>query len=297
MKASRFASWAGWIASLLAFFAVDWFFVPPYHSFAVEKPFDWAILLSFLIICVVTARLFVRIRSEAALREANLFKDALLASVSHDLRTPLTTIKALASEIATDGDERALIIQEESDRLNALVTDLLDIARVNSGTATLKPEPNEAEDLVGAALQRIQGSTNGREINVSLEPGDPLLVGRFDFGQTVRALVNLIENAIKYSPAGQPIEIRVRREGSWLAFSVLDRGPGIPESQREKIFEPFYRQPGLPPDSGGSGLGLSIARALALGQGSTLDVESRNGGGSVFTLRVPAIDAAELTKE
>jgi len=214
--------------------------------------------------------------------------------VSHDLRTPLTTIKALASEITASGDERAMTIEEEADRLNALVTDLLDIATLNSGTASLKPEPNEAEDLVGAALQRVHGNRDGREIVVSLDPKNPLLIGRFDFAHTLRALSNLLENALKYSPSSEPVELKVTRDREWLKFTVLDRGSGIPEPEREKIFEPFYRRPGTPPDASGSGLGLSIARALANAQNSSLVHEPRPGGGSVFTLSVPAIDLEEI---
>ena len=239
-------------------------------------------------------RLGARAEHADALREASRLKDAVIASVSHDLRTPLTTIKALAADLASGGDERAMIIEEEADRLNALVADLLDISRLNSGTASLKPEPNEAEDLIGALLQRVAGAINGREVRVSIEEGDPLLIGRFDFPQTLRALVNLVENALKYSPPPERVDIGVRREGEWLAFSVADRGEGVPAGERERIFEPFYRKPELPPDVGGSGLGLSIARALAEAQGSSLTYEAREGGGSIFTLRVPAIDVDAL---
>ena len=301
-----------------AFLLFDWFFLQPYGTLMVAKSLDWAVLGAFLVTSVVAAQLFERARAEAetarhlgaervrlgaiaehadALREASRLKDAVIASVSHDLRTPLTTIKALAADLASDGDERAMTIVEEADRLNALVADLLDISRLNSGTASLKPEPNEAEDLIGALLQRIAGATNGREIKVSIEEGDPLLIGRFDFPQTLRALVNLVENALKYSPENSRVDIGVRREGAWLAFSVGDRGEVVPVEERERIFEPFYRKPGLPPDVGGSGLGLSIARALAEAQGSSLAYEAREGGGSVFTIRVPAIDVAALGDE
>jgi two-component system sensor histidine kinase KdpD len=206
----------------------------------------------------------VRLVAEAehadALRTAARLEDAVVASVSHDLRTPLTTIKALAHDLAASGDERAMTIEEEANRLNPFVADLLDLSRLNSGTASLAPEPNEAEDLLGAALQRVDGPARGREIRVSLEEGEPLRFGRFDFAQTLRALVNLIENAVKHSPPGQAVDVAVRREGAWLAFSVADRGPGVPSEARERIFEPFYRPPDTAPDVGGAGLGLSIAR-------------------------------------
>ncbi|HXO20827.1 MAG TPA: ATP-binding protein, partial [Thermoanaerobaculia bacterium] len=116
-------------------------------------------------------------------------------------------------------------------------------------------------------------------------------VGRFDFVHSLRILVNLIENAVKYSPAETPIDIEVGRapgaEGM-LAIAVADRGPGIAPAERERVFEPFYRPAGVTPDAAGSGLGLAIARRLAEAQGGTLRYADRPGGGSAFTLRLPA---------
>jgi len=235
-------------------------------------------------------RLVARAEHADALREAARLKDTMLASVSHDLRTPLTTIKAMAHDLAVAGDERALAIEEEADRLGAFVTDLLDLSRLGSGAPSLTLEPNEAEDLVGAVLRRVSGTTNGREIRVSLDATDPLLFGRFDFAETLRAVVNLVENALKYAPTEQPIDLTAARDGKWLEFSIADRGAGVPEAERDRIFEPFYRPPDRAPDVGGAGLGLSIARAVADAQGGSLRYEPRAGGGSVFTLRVPAID-------
>lgn len=231
-----------------------------------------------------------------ALREAARLKDAVLASVSHDLRTPLTTIKALAHDLAAEGDERATTIEEEADRLNAMVADLLDLSRLNSGAMALDAGLNEAEDLIGAVLQRIGGASKGREIRVSFDPGEPLLIGRFDFAQTLRLMVNIVENAIKYSPVTEPVDLAARREADWLVFSVADRGKGIAPEEADRIFEPFYRLPGAAPDVGGAGLGLSISRGLAEAQGGTLTYSPREGGGSVFTLRVPAMDLAEVAR-
>lgn len=273
----------GLTIAAIAFLAFDFFFLLPYGTFVVAKQIDWLVLVAFLLTSVVAAQLFDRARARAELARQVAIKDAVLATMSHDLRTPLTTIKATAHDLAADGDERAMLIEEEAERLSVLVTDMLDLSRLNSGASGLTPEPNEAEDLLGAALQRIAGAVNGHRIRVSLHEGEPLLFGRFDFTQTLRALVNLIENAAKYAPAETPIEISVRREPEWLAFSVLDRGPGVPESERERIFEPYYR-----------GLGLSIARAVAEAQGGSLRYQERSGGGSVFTLRVPAVNVPDI---
>jgi two-component system sensor histidine kinase KdpD len=230
-----------------------------------------------------------------ALRRADAMKNALLASVSHDLRTPLTTITALAHDIGKDGDERALTIHEEANRLNRLVADLLDLSRLAGGALTVASEIEAADDLVGAALQRVSGALDGHELNVTLDPANPLLLGRFDFVHSLRILVNLIENALKYSPASSAVELSVRRDDDSIEFVVADRGPGVPPEERERIFEPFYRPATSPPDTGSSGLGLSIAQRLATAQGGSVRYEPRADGGSLFILRLPAADLSEVS--
>lgn len=229
-----------------------------------------------------------------ALRRADEMKNALLASVSHDLRTPLTTITALAHDIAVEGDDRAVTIQEEAGRLNRLVADLLDLSRLAGGALNLAPEIEAADDLIGAALQRVSGTLNGHELNVTLDPADPLLLGRFDFVHSLRILVNLLENALKYSPASSPVGLSVRRADDSLEFVVADRGPGVAPEERERIFEPFYRPGTSPPDTGSAGLGLSIAQRLATAQGGSIRYEPREDGGSLFILRLPAADLSDL---
>jgi len=229
-----------------------------------------------------------------ALRRADEMKNALLASVSHDLRTPLTTITALAHDIAVEGDDRAVTIQEEAGRLNRLVADLLDLSRLAGGALNLAPEIEAADDLVGAALQRVSGTLNGHELKVTLDPADPLLLGRFDFVHSLRILVNLLENALKYSPADSAVELSVKRDDDSLEFVVADRGPGIAPEERERIFEPFYRPATSAPDTGSAGLGLSIAQRLAAAQGGSVRYEPRENGGSLFILRLPAAELSDL---
>ena len=239
---------------------------------------------------VERVRLVAEAEHAEALRHADRLKDALLASVSHDLRTPLTTIKALAHSIASDGDERATTIEEEADRLNRFVADLLDLSRLAAGALSVTPELTAADDLLGAAWQRVSGAVGNRTLDVAIDPNEPLLVGRFDFVHSLRVLVNLIENALKYSPASAPIGLSARRVGDVIEFLVEDRGAGVPPGERERIFEPFYRRAGSPPDASSAGLGLSIARRLAEAQGGTLRYEPRDNGGSRFVYSVPAAD-------
>lgn len=241
-------------------------------------------------------RLSAEAEHAGALREADRLKDALLASVSHDIRTPLTTIRALAHDIADGGDERALVIEEEAVHLNRFVADLLDLSRLSAGGVPLDIELNVAEDLVGAALQRVSGLANGCEIRAVMDPAEPVLAGRFDFAQSLRILVNLLENALKYAPASAPIELTARRERGELALAVADRGPGIPPGERNRIFEPFYRPLDARPDVGSAGLGLAIAEGLAVAQGGRVTYEPRDGGGSVFTLRLPAADITDAQR-
>lgn len=303
------------------FLAIDYFVQQPYGSLSISAPLDWLELLAFLTTAAVATELLGRANAEAeaarrhseeidrlsrerarlvaeaehaaVLREAGRMKDALLAAVSHDLRTPLTTIKALAHDIAFEGDERAVVIEGQADRLNHMVEDLLDLSRLNAGGLRIELEINAAEDLVGAAVQQAAGILGDRELRTSVELSEPVQLGRFDFVHTLRALVNLIENAVKYSPEGAPVDVSVGRDGEWLTLSVADRGPGIDPAEGDRIFEPFYRSPEAARRTSGAGLGLAIARRLTEAQGGRLTHAERPGGGSVFTMRLPAAALAE----
>lgn len=239
---------------------------------------------------VERVRLVAEAEHAEGLREADRLKDLVLASVSHDLRTPLTAIKALAQSSAARGDENARVIEEQVDRLSRFVADILDLSRLKGGVFPVTLEPNTAEDLVGAVTRQVQPLLAGRTLATSVDMSQPALVGRFDFVQTLRILGNLVENAIRYSPPAAPVELGVTRAGDALVFVVADRGPGIPVAEREHLFEPFYRAANSPPDVGRAGLGLSIARHLADAQGGRLRYEPRVGGGSSFILELEALD-------
>jgi two-component system sensor histidine kinase KdpD len=236
----------------------------------------------------------VRLASEAKhareLREANRAKDEVLASVSHDLRTPLTTIKLMAQSAAARGEPTAHAIEEQADRLAQLVTNVLDLSRIRAGGVSLDIELNTAEDLIGAAINRSEGIVRDRRIVTQVDLNEPALAGQFDFVQSLRIVGNLLDNALRYSPPGGVVELATFRDGLSLAIRVSDRGPGVPLAERDRIFEPFYRPRSEAPDAGHAGLGLSIAKRLAELQGGTLDYTARDEGGSVFTLRLPAAE-------
>lgn len=287
----------------LSFLVFNWFFLSPYATLAVSNPLDWLVLVAFLVTGVVAAQLLYMARQEArAAREredeirrlASLdeLKSALIAAVSHDLRTPLTTIKALAHDLGVLGDERSEIIEQEADRLNRSVADLLDLSRLNAGAMPVHIELNAVDDLLGALTQRVEAAIGAHRLRVALPPDDPLLFGNFDFVHTLRIVSNLVENAARYSPTDAPIEVATRREGPELVIEVSDRGSGIPPEESERIFEAFYRAPDGAKAAGGAGLGLNIARRLAVAQRGSLTHRPRTGGGSVFTLRLPAAEVS-----
>jgi two-component system sensor histidine kinase KdpD len=281
--------------AVAAFIIFDWFFLPPYNTLLLRNPLDWVVLVSFLITSFVAAELLYRARAERAaveraeaLREADKLKDALLASLSHDLRTPLTTIKGLAHELQPLGDERTMIIEEQADRLNRLVTDLLDVARLDGGALPLDIQVNAADDLLGAVVQHVSGRPDRTRLKVALDDPSSLSLGRFDFVHSLRILANLVDNALKYAPVDTAIDVTGGLDNGEIVFRVADRGDGIPASERDRMFTPFYRPAGRVADAGSAGLGLSIAHRLAEAQSGTLRYSDRHGGGSVFELRLPA---------
>ena len=281
--------------AVAAFLVFDWYFLPPYNTLLVRNPFDWLVLIVFLITSVVAAQLLYRARSERAaveraeaLREADKLKDAFLASLSHDLRTPLTAIKGLAHEMQPLGDERALIIEEQADRLNRLVTDLLDVGRLNGGALPLDIQINAVDDLLGAVQQHVSARPDQERLKVSLDDPSSLSFGRFDFVHSLRILVNLVDNAFKHTPDSTPIELSGGVEGDTVVFRVSDKGAGMPASDTDRVFMPYYRPQGKSADGQSTGLGLWIARRLADAQKGTLTYQPRDGGGVTFELRLPA---------
>jgi two-component system sensor histidine kinase KdpD len=226
-----------------------------------------------------------------ALRRADRLKDALLASVSHDLRTPLTAIKGIANEIARGEDAtRAVLIEEEADRLSVLVDNLLDLSQLTAGEMHVSASVNTADDVVGSALLRVESAYPDRAFEVRLEEPWVELVGRFDFVFTMRILTNLLENAAKYAPAGSAVRLHAWRDGATLHFAVEDSGEGIAEGDRERIFEPFVRGTSGTTGIRGTGLGLSIARRLADAQGGRLEYAPDGAVTSRFVLSLPAVE-------
>lgn len=270
--------------------------VKPLTLDAAQRRFVTA-LAYFAAVAVEREYLAAATAHAAALREANRLKDIVLASVSHDLRTPLTTIKALAQSEAMHGSVLGLAIEEQADRLSRLVSDLLEISRLRGHELPMEVEINTAEDLIGAVVRQTRGILDGKRIQVSLDDHATTLIGSFDFVHALRSLGNLVENALRFTPMHGIVDISAARRDRWLSISVADRGPGVSTSEREEIFELFYRREGTAADVGHAGMGLAIARQLAEAQGGTVHYAPRAGGGSVFTLQLPSVDFPEPRDE
>jgi len=225
-----------------------------------------------------------------ALRQADAMKTALLRAVSHDLRTPLMAISTSAGalarpDLAIDAEDRAELLDTilaASERLDHLVGNLLDLSRLQAGAAAPEQRLVDLEELVAAALDELGPSAERVEVVL---PDDVPAVS-VDPHQIQRAIVNLVENALKYSPPSEPVRIQVLRGHGDAVVRVIDHGPGVPARIRERIFEPFDRG-GRTGDTPGAGLGLAIARGFAEANGGRIGIESRAGQGTAFVLSLP----------
>ncbi|MEZ4620551.1 MAG: DUF4118 domain-containing protein [Caldilineaceae bacterium] len=240
-------------------------------------------------------------RHSALLQESERLHTTLLNSISHELRTPIATITGAMSILrnhfaTTAGATRQALLDDVSDaasRLNHLVANLLDMSRLDAGWLQLKLDWCMVGDVVGVAVQRMQGRLVQHPLTIMIPLDLPLV--QMDFVLMEQVLVNLLHNAATYTPPGTPIEIRAVIEQGWLKLTVADRGPGIPPDQLDKIFEKFYRVPGTA--TGGTGLGLSICRGLVVAHGGKLSAANRSGGGVVFMIKLPASAVPPPVKE
>jgi two-component system, OmpR family, sensor histidine kinase KdpD len=224
----------------------------------------------------------------SALRRSDVLKTALLRSVSHDLRSPLTAITtaagALDSASLSPAEHRELVadIAGEADRLSRLVDNLLDMSRLEARTAEPRVQWCSVEEVVVAAVDDV--ALPAGTFALSLDPDLPLI--RADAAQLQRAFANLLENSARYS-GGHPVSVRARAVGPRILVRVVDRGPGVPTAEADRIFEPFYRAPGAENGHRGSGLGLAIVRGFVEANGGRVWVESLPGQGSTFVVELP----------
>ena len=224
--------------------------------------------------------------------EGEKLRNAILAAVSHDLRTPLAAIAGAASSLAASGDrlddaarrELVLTIHEEAQRMNRLANNLLEMGRLQSRTVALRREWQPIEEVFGSALHALEGAIKDRGIEVRIPADLPLVA--IDEVLIERVLFNLLENALRYSAGGTPLELAASVNQGELLVEILDRGPGIVPGEEERIFEKFFRGE-TARTRHGAGLGLAVARAIVEAHGGRIWAQNRDGGGAAFRFTLP----------
>jgi two-component system sensor histidine kinase KdpD len=283
--------WPGVLASVLGFIAFNFFFIPPYHTFAIAKSEDVVILFVFLALSVVISVLLARAQERGATADA---RRALLAAVSHELRSPLAAIKASVTDLLAEDTEHdpattreALqSVDGETDRLNALIANLLDMSRIEGGLLQARIHDADLEEAVIRSVERVRKLQP--EVEVHAEVRTSSLV-RADPVYLERVVGNLIENAARAAgeSALKSVEVIVEHKDERVMVRIVDHGKGIPHEERELLFYPFYRIDERHPHLG-PGLGLAITKGfLSLMQGEVW-VEDTPGGGATFAFSLPS---------
>jgi K+-sensing histidine kinase KdpD len=335
------------LASVLAVLCFNFFFLPPVGTFTIADPDNWVALVVFLVVAMTAGQLSARARRRAeeaeagrreierlyrelreaferashaeALRQSERLKSALLDAVTHDIRTPLTSIKASVTTlldaerrkadgvraIALDADSRRdmlEVIDEECDRLDRFAEGLVELARIEAGEMNLRRRWGALDDIIATALERAAPLVAGRRVEVETE--DSLPVARVDPRAVAEVVYALVDNAAKYSPPGSTVRIAARRgEGDMIEVSVEDEGPGVPPDLRERVFDKFFRADaagvaaaGLRPT--GTGMGLAIARGIVEAHGGHIRIEDapRRGARFVFTLPIGDDEETEASE-
>jgi K+-sensing histidine kinase KdpD len=333
---------AGWgarpavLASLLGVVCFNLFYLPPVGRLSIEEPDNWVALFAFLVTAVTAGQLWARAKRQAqeaesgrreierlyaelqeaferasqakALEQSERLKSALLDAVTHDLRTPLTSIKASVTTLLddprskADGEETVAldeegqremleVIDEETDRLNHFIEGLMELARIEAGEMHLRRRWGSIEEIITAALERAAPLTRGHQIHVRLDDGLPPV--RVDDRAVAEVVYTLVDNAAKYSPLGTSIKVEAKStDERAFQLSVEDEGPGIPLELRERVFDKFFRAM-RDGDSGrhqpsGSGMGLAIARGIVEAHGGRIWIEETVGrSGSRVVISLP----------
>jgi len=256
---------------------------------------------SLIAIAIERARAIEQLGESEADRQGERLKSALMDSIAHDFRTPLTSIKAAVTSLLvapqTDGKqghELLTIINEECDRLNHLVEEAAEMAKLEAGEFELQIEPVAIQEIIDRALDHLKKPLADRKVEVNITPELPPV--RADAGRAEEILVQLIDNANTYSPKNEPITITAEPNSDAVSISVADRGPGIDPFEQGLIFDKFYRGRDQRYLVRGTGMGLSIAKAIVTAHGGTIAVTSQLGHGSVFSFTLPVAGAQSETR-
>ncbi len=330
------------VAAMLGALCLNFFFLPPVHTFTIANPQNWIALVVFLITAVTAGQLSARAnrRAEEAeagkieierlyreyqiaaeqakqaeiFRQSEQLKSALLDAVTHDLRTPLTSIKASVTTLLAEksGDDPVMlddegrselleVINEEADRLNRFVENMVELAKLEAGELLLRRRWGSVEEIIASALGRADALTARHRVELSIESELPSV--QVDATLLAEVLFSLIDNAAKYSPVGSSISITAERanEDEMILMTVTDEGRGVPSELRERVFDKFFRATGEGAASLGQpkglGMGLAIARGIVEAHGGRIwleNVESKNG--SCVKLLIPVGDEETETE-
>ena len=296
------------VTSVAAILCFNFFFLPPVGTFAIADPQNWVALSVFLVVSVVASRLSASARAKAqeALdrrnelveqrhaaelsRQRAQVSSALFASLSHDLRTPLTAIRTAvtnldSADLAEDQRrEQSRVASDEVDRLTRLFDEILDMARIDAGSVRALRTWTTPAEIVEAAVAHADSSLGGRDVRIDAR--DDVAV-EIDPRLASSALAHLLENAAQYAAQGA-IAVRGWTDGEGLRLEVQDEGPGLQVGEIERLFEPFYRGELLRQRTPGSGMGLAITRGLLAADGGRVWAENAGARGACFTIAVPA---------
>jgi K+-sensing histidine kinase KdpD len=307
-------------ASILQGVCFNYFFIPPFHTFSIADPANWIAFSVFVITAIVVGQLSARaetraeqaetrrleieslykelrkVTDEAAeaelLRRSEALKSALLDAVTHDLRTPLTSIKASVTTLLSETNDHSLrelleVIDEESDRLNHFIQGMMDLARLESGSLQLKQSATTVSDIVEIAAQRAEPLLSKHRVEITLPDRLPEL--NVDAHAISEVLYTLLENAAKYSPPSSLVHISAAQQSpTSVTIQIEDQGPGIAPDLHGKVFEKFFRGAATASARPGFGLGLSIAKGIVEAHRGSIWIQpSSNGGGTCICFSLP----------
>lgn len=307
LVAATSAFWVAVATSIAATLCLNFFFLPPLGTFLITDSQNWVVLFVFLAVSLLGSNLsaVARARTEQALvreqlveerkkaemtRQSEKLKTALLASLGHDLRTPLTAIRVAAGNLKAswlseeDRQEQADLVIAEAERLTRLFQNLLDLARIDAGAVKTDARWTHPSEIIAAARNQVEHILQQHQVDVSIDPDVPV---RLDPRLTTTALAHLLENAAQYAPAGSSVQISARVDRGHLTLTVRDRGPGLSAADLDHLFERFYRGDAAHARASGTGMGLWIARGLLAVEGASLSAANHPGGGAEFTISVP----------
>jgi two-component system, OmpR family, sensor histidine kinase KdpD len=301
LAATRWGRGPAILAVALSVLGHDLLFVEPVGTLTIAHADEAVGLALLLLVAIVTAELAEGVRRGAAkeqeaavVRRSDALKTALLHAVSHDLRTPLASIKAGVSALrqddtaytAEDRSELLTAVEEEADRLERLVRNLLDASRLEAAALNSQKEAQDLRELLRAVVARLQPLLAEHPVELSIADDLPLVA--CDYAQIDHALANLLENAARHTPQGTHVTIRATAAEGCAQIVISDQGPGVPAEDRARVFRPFERGRTL---GEGTGLGLAIARGLVEANGGCLDLDDAPAGGARFVVTLPFVES------